>query len=194
MEQRFRKMALSQELWGEKLGEYLDEDALQCWLDLKRSEKLIHKEQGAPAGDQGPTAYRKLSAERKTAAQVPAANGKAKHNTDNSRDVNVGVSIEDHQSVTTVELLPWWREHVADEGSKMEGMLCSVSVPTILPVEVVGRASNGAHLRIDRTMKSLTICFGRECLTGDYLVGPVPYDIVLGLDWLTKHKVSWYFQ
>ncbi|CDJ67799.1 hypothetical protein ENH_00041700, partial [Eimeria necatrix] len=24
--------------------------------------------------------------------------------------------------------------------------------------------------------------------------GPVPYDLVLGLDWLTEHKVAWYFQ
>ena len=54
--------------------------------------------------------------------------------------------------------------------------------------------ANGAQLRIDRTVKSLTVWCGRECFTGDYLVGPVPYDIVLGLDWLTRHKVSWYFQ
>ncbi|CDI82635.1 hypothetical protein, conserved [Eimeria acervulina] len=37
IEQRFRKMALPRELWGDELGEYLDEDALQCWMDLKLS-------------------------------------------------------------------------------------------------------------------------------------------------------------
>ena len=30
-------------------------------------------------------------------------------------------------------------------------------------------------------------------LCGHFLVGPVPYDIVLGLDWLTEHKVVWSF-
>ncbi|CDI82217.1 OSJNBa0042D13.18 protein, related [Eimeria praecox] len=294
MERRFRKMAPPQELWGDELGKYLDEDALQCWMDLKQSgmdmtdwplikqelircvcpidratliypmadnkwkgdhntytanfsriaargsqlsaeelagcflknipselrwavtqremvcyqckgkghmakncltgdpssrksgeasrncgvatepnaiavspqwaEKLIHKEQGAPADEQGPTACRTLSAERKTAAQAPAGNGEVTRNTDNSREVNVGVPIEDRQSVTNVELPPWWRELVASDGSKKEGMLCSASTPAVLPVGVVGRS-----------------------------LGPVPYDIVLGLDWLTKHKLSWYF-
>ncbi|CDI81760.1 hypothetical protein, conserved [Eimeria praecox] len=37
IEQRFRKMALPQELWDDKLGENLDGDALQCWMDLKQS-------------------------------------------------------------------------------------------------------------------------------------------------------------
>ncbi|CDI80340.1 hypothetical protein EPH_0034350 [Eimeria praecox] len=361
IEQRFTKMALPQELCGDELGEYLDEEPLQCWMDLKQSgrdmtdwalikqelircfckedratlihqmtankwegdystytanfnrivargsklpaedlvgyfltnipaelrwavtqremvcyqckdkrhmvkncptgdptssksgqtsrncgvatepnaisvsprwaEKVIHKEQGAPADNQGPTACQKQSAERKSAAEAPAGNGVEKRSTDNSRDVNVGVSIEGRQSVTNVELPPWWRELVADEGSKVEGMLCSEGVLAVLPVEVVGHSfealldtvashsfsnprlvealhlkvwklsdvcvltiAGGAQLRIDRTVKSLTVWCGKECFTGDYLVGPVPCDIVLGLDWLTRHKVSWYFQ
>ncbi|CDI87194.1 hypothetical protein, conserved [Eimeria praecox] len=113
----------------------------------------------------------------------------------------------------------------------MEGMLCTVGAPAVLPVEVAGRScealldtgasrsfinprlvealqlnvwklsdvcvftiANGAQLRIDRTVKRLTVWGGRECFNGDYLVAPVPHDIVLGLDWLTRHKVSWYFQ
>ncbi|CDI87166.1 hypothetical protein EPH_0075340 [Eimeria praecox] len=169
--------------------------------------------------------------ERPTAAQAPASNGEEKRNADNSRDVNVGVSVEDRQSVTNVELPPWWRELVANEGSKMEGMLCNVGAPAVLPVEVVGRSCealldtgasrsfinprwvealqmkvwklsdvcmftivNSAQLRIDRTVKRLTVWCGRECFTGDYLVGSVPYDIVLGLDWFMRHKVSWCFQ
>ena len=194
------------------------------------AEKPIHGEQGVQADDPGPTVSRKQSAGRNKAAQAPAGNGLAKCNTDNSRNVNVGVSIEDLQPVTNVELPPWWRELVANEGSKMEGMLCSMGAPAVLPVEVVGHScealldtgasrsfinprlvealqlkvwklsdvcvftiANGAHLRIDRTV-SLTVWCGRECFTGDYLVGPVPYDIVLGLDRLRRHMVSWYFQ
>ncbi|CDI74486.1 hypothetical protein EPH_0002570 [Eimeria praecox] len=41
MEQRFKKMALPQELWGDELGEYLDEDALQYWMDLKQSANAL---------------------------------------------------------------------------------------------------------------------------------------------------------
>ncbi|CDI75826.1 hypothetical protein EPH_0006360 [Eimeria praecox] len=66
------------------------------------TEELIHKEQGAPEDDQGATACRKLSAEQKTVAQAPAGNGEEKRNTDNSRDVKVGQSIEDRQSVTNI--------------------------------------------------------------------------------------------
>ncbi|CDJ49652.1 OSJNBa0079C19.6 protein, related [Eimeria brunetti] len=35
---------------------------------------------------------------------------------------------------------------------------------------------------------------GATRLAGDFLVGPVPYDLVVGLDWLTNHRVAWYFQ
>ncbi|CDJ49899.1 OSJNBa0079C19.6 protein, related [Eimeria brunetti] len=194
------------------------------------AEKLTHKEQGVPADEQGLTACQKLSPERRTAAHAPSGNREVAHDTDNSRDANDGVCIEDRQSVINVELSPWWRELVANEGSKMEGMLCSLGTPAVL-VEVVGRScealldtgasrsfinprlvealqlkarnlsevciftvANGAQVRIERTVKSLTIWFRRECFTGDYLVGPVPYDIVLGLDWLIKQKVTRYFQ
>ncbi|CDJ33193.1 uncharacterized protein EMH_0015060 [Eimeria mitis] len=33
-----------------------------------------------------------------------------------------------------------------------------------------------------------------ECSTGDFLVGPIPYAVILGIDWLVNHKVAWYFQ
>ncbi|CDJ52917.1 hypothetical protein EBH_0053470 [Eimeria brunetti] len=36
---------------------------------------------------------------------------------------------------------------------------------------------------------------GREVqVTAEGRVGPVPYDLVVGLDWLTQHRVAWYFQ
>ncbi|CDJ66936.1 OSJNBa0079C19.6 protein, related, partial [Eimeria necatrix] len=63
-----------------------------------------------------------------------------------------------------------------------------------LPEEHVFTVANGAQLRIDRVVKGLTMWCGTARLAGDFLVGPVPYDLVVGLDWLTKHRVAWYFQ
>ena len=34
---------------------------------------------------------------------------------------------------------------------------------------------------------------GRGCFSEDFLVGPAPYDVVLELNWITEHKVAWYF-
>ncbi|CDJ62968.1 hypothetical protein ENH_00030490, partial [Eimeria necatrix] len=63
-----------------------------------------------------------------------------------------------------------------------------------LPEEHVFTIANGAQLRIDRVVKGLTMWCGTARLAGDFLVGPVPYDLVVGLDWLTTHRVAWYFQ
>ncbi|CDJ47229.1 hypothetical protein EBH_0015150 [Eimeria brunetti] len=62
-----------------------------------------------------------------------------------------------------------------------------------LPEECVLTVANGAQLRIDRVVKGLTTWCGSTRLA-DFLVGPVPYDLVVGLDWLTNHRVAWYFQ
>ncbi|CDJ48360.1 OSJNBa0079C19.6 protein, related [Eimeria brunetti] len=63
-----------------------------------------------------------------------------------------------------------------------------------LPEECVFTVANGAQLRIDHVVKGLTMWCGATRLAGDFLVGPVPYDLVVGLDWLTNHRVAWYFQ
>ncbi|CDJ64731.1 hypothetical protein, conserved [Eimeria necatrix] len=63
-----------------------------------------------------------------------------------------------------------------------------------LPEEHRFTVATGEQLRIDRVVKGLTTQCGHARLSGDCLVGPVPYDLVLGLDWLTEHKVAWYFQ
>ncbi|CDJ67874.1 Reverse transcriptase, related, partial [Eimeria necatrix] len=63
-----------------------------------------------------------------------------------------------------------------------------------LPEEHVFTVANGAQLRIVRVVKGLTMWCGTARLAGDFLVGPVPYDLVVGLDWLTEHRVAWYFQ
>ncbi|CDJ54307.1 hypothetical protein EBH_0057120 [Eimeria brunetti] len=60
--------------------------------------------------------------------------------------------------------------------------------------EVSLEDTNGAQLRIDRVVENLTAWCGSECFTGDYLVGPVPCEIVLGFDRLKKHRVAWHFQ
>ena len=43
-------------------------------------------------------------------------------------------------------------------------------------------------------VKWLTMWCGGARLFGNLLVGPVPYDLVVGHDWLNEHKVAWYFQ
>ncbi|CDJ51554.1 hypothetical protein EBH_0042700 [Eimeria brunetti] len=63
-----------------------------------------------------------------------------------------------------------------------------------LPEECVFTVANGAQLRIDRVVKGPTMWCGATRLVGDFLVGPVPYDLVVVLDWLTNHRVAWYFQ
>ncbi|CDJ69199.1 hypothetical protein ENH_00064840 [Eimeria necatrix] len=63
-----------------------------------------------------------------------------------------------------------------------------------LPKEHRFTIATGALLRIDRVVTGLTLWCGHTRFSGDFLVGPVPYDLVLGLDWLTEHKVAWYFQ
>ncbi|CDI86223.1 hypothetical protein EPH_0018880 [Eimeria praecox] len=63
-----------------------------------------------------------------------------------------------------------------------------------LPDVCVFTVANGAQLRIDRVVKGLTMWCGATRLSGDFLVGHVPYDLVVGLDWLTNHRVAWYFQ
>ncbi|CDJ67621.1 hypothetical protein, conserved [Eimeria necatrix] len=63
-----------------------------------------------------------------------------------------------------------------------------------LPKEHRFTVATGAQLRIARVVTGLTLWCGHARFSGDSLVGPVPYDVVLGLDWLTEHKVAWYFQ
>lgn len=49
--------------------------------------------------------------------------------------------------------------------------------------------ANGEKLRISRVV----MWRGDMKLTGDFLVGPVLYDLVVGLEWLTEHKAAWSF-
>ncbi|CDJ50396.1 hypothetical protein EBH_0033280 [Eimeria brunetti] len=68
---------------------------------------------------------------------------------------------------------PWWRD-VGIRGDPARKVYCVAWVPQH-PYEWTWLGTN-------------------ERFLGDFLVGPVPYDIVLGLDLLTEHKVAWIFQ
>lgn len=62
-----------------------------------------------------------------------------------------------------------------------------------LPEEWIFTIGNAHHLRVDRVVKGFTMCCGRQRLSGGCFGGPIPYDLVFGLDWMTEHKVAWYF-
>ncbi|CDJ70368.1 hypothetical protein, conserved [Eimeria necatrix] len=63
-----------------------------------------------------------------------------------------------------------------------------------LKVEHRFRVVTGEQFFIDHVLAGLTMWCGHANYSGDFLVGPVPYDLVLGLVWLNGHKVAWYFQ
>ncbi|CDJ27293.1 uncharacterized protein EMH_0030420 [Eimeria mitis] len=50
--------------------------------------------------------------------------------------------------------------------------------------------ANGEVILIDREVPRLSMLCGGECFTGDFLVGPIPYAVILGIDWLVNHKVA----
>ncbi|CDJ66789.1 hypothetical protein, conserved [Eimeria necatrix] len=59
-----------------------------------------------------------------------------------------------------------------------------------LPEEHRFTVATGEQLRIDRVVTGLTIRCGHARFSAGFFVGPVPYDLVLGLDWLMEHKVA----
>ncbi|CDJ31521.1 uncharacterized protein EMH_0067510 [Eimeria mitis] len=54
--------------------------------------------------------------------------------------------------------------------------------------------ANGEIIKIHREVPRLTIICGGECFTGNFLVGQVPYAVILGIDWLDKYRVAWFFE
>lgn len=53
--------------------------------------------------------------------------------------------------------------------------------------------ANKASLVVDRCIEGLPLWCGPACLTANFLVAPVPFDLVLGIDWLDAHCNAWYF-
>ncbi|CDI85000.1 hypothetical protein EPH_0013920 [Eimeria praecox] len=98
----------------------------------------------------------------------------------------------------------WWREHGAPEDTTSRDTLSSVGMTAILRVELAGIPcealldtgasrsfiSPGAVERLQLKVWRLP----DACVFTVANVGPVPYDLVVGLDWLTNHRVAWYFQ
>ncbi|CDJ70231.1 hypothetical protein, conserved, partial [Eimeria necatrix] len=62
-----------------------------------------------------------------------------------------------------------------------------------LPEEHRFTVATGEQLSIDRVVTGLTMWCGDTRFSRDFLVRRVPYDLVLGLDWLTENKVACYF-
>ncbi|CDJ63802.1 OSJNBa0079C19.6 protein, related [Eimeria necatrix] len=75
-------------------------------------------------------------------------------------------ATEDGYRSDATEIVPhWWRETCTKESYDQGGALCCAGATAVLAAEFAGSP-----------------------------LGPVPYDLVVGLDWLTEHKVAWYFQ
>ena len=62
-----------------------------------------------------------------------------------------------------------------------------------LPSAHSSTLANGESISVDRAVLCLTTVCNGICFTGDYLVGPIPYDLILGLDWLKRQGITWSF-
>lgn len=54
--------------------------------------------------------------------------------------------------------------------------------------------ANGQRFAVDHVVPRLTVNCSGMCFTSDFLMGPVPYDLLFGLPWLTQHGFIWAFQ
>ena len=61
---------------------------------------------------------------------------------------------------------------------------------TCLPFAHSFTLANGESISVDRAVHCLTTVCNGICFTGDYLVGPIPYDLILGLDWLKRQGIT----
>lgn len=66
-------------------------------------------------------------------------------------------------------------------------------VSEILPSTFSFVLANSSPLIVSRALKSLSLWCGDVCVTGDFLLGPIPYDFVFGMDWLRAYKALWDF-
>lgn len=53
--------------------------------------------------------------------------------------------------------------------------------------------ANGQSVSVSRIVRRLMMLCGEGSFSGDFLVGPIPFDIILGLEWFLKYEVSWHF-
>ena len=109
------------------------------------------------------------------------------------------LSIMGRTAVLSLEITGQRSEELLDTGAsrsfispeRVQRLRLKVS---FLPKERSFTLASAEGLRINRVVKNLNMWCGKECFSGEFLVGPIPYDIILGVDWLTRHKVTWYFQ
>lgn len=53
--------------------------------------------------------------------------------------------------------------------------------------------ADGTSISLDCGVHSLTIRCGKAFFVGDFVVGPIPFGIILGIDWFLKNRVAWFF-
>ncbi|CDJ37108.1 hypothetical protein, conserved [Eimeria tenella] len=114
-------------------------------------------------------------------------------------------TIEDGYRSDAREIVPhWWRETCTKESYDQAGALCCAGATAVLRVELAGSPCEALlDTAASRSFISFKIVerlplkvrrLPKEHRFTIATVGTVPYDVVLGLDWLTEHKVAWYFQ
>ncbi|CDJ67635.1 hypothetical protein ENH_00039120, partial [Eimeria necatrix] len=161
-------------------------------VSLERRNQLLSTAEGTNTSEEHEEETRPLSEMRWKSGPTSILSAETPDATTDSRRKSAEATKEGHPSDVT-EILPhWWRETYMKESYEQGGALCCVGATAVLRVELAG--SPCAQLRIDRVVTGLTLWCGHARIPGDFLVGPVPYGLVLGLDWLTEHKVAWYFQ
>lgn len=53
--------------------------------------------------------------------------------------------------------------------------------------------ANSSSLVFTQGVRNLAMWTHGVCVTGDFLIGPVPFEIVIGLDWLNDKRAQWDF-
>ena len=60
-----------------------------------------------------------------------------------------------------------------------------------LKVPLEFSVANGASMRVFEIVPNVQLELEQGTFTGDFLVAPVPYDALIGMDWLKQHKAIW---
>ena len=60
-----------------------------------------------------------------------------------------------------------------------------------LKVPLLFSVANGASIKVYDIVQNVQMELEKGTFTGDFLVAPVPYDALIGMDWLKQHKATW---
>ena len=101
-------------------------------------------------------------------------------------------------AILSMEITGEPREALLDSGASLS--FINPAVVESLGLRTTGLNSahqftiaNGESIKVDKAVYALTTVCNGFCFTGDYLIGPIPYDLLLGLDWLKRHEITWRF-